>query len=181
MGHPAEQQSFAEAIGVTRQDLGKADTLHYNIVTYVVEENYDRAIDELKSFINREWEYPHFRNRVERYVPHAIDLINAIRAKRKFPGVTSLPIAKQQELNEKYRHHFAELQAILKKIEKIHVELHLEDIRSTVWVVQAFATALFAIVAVAFMIEVSKGLFENAWIVIDDLFVKLSAWLMSFI
>lgn len=166
---------------VDRQDLGRADTLRYNVLSYVVEENYDKAIGELKKFLDKDSEYPHFKERVERYVMHSVDLVNAIRAKRKFPGVNSLTMAKQQELNEKFRTHFNELQYILKKIEKIQVDLRLEDVRSTVWVVRAIMNAAVAIAVAAFLLDVSRGLMRTTMVVVDDTFIRLTDWIFSIV
>lgn len=175
MGVPKLQAEFK----VDRQELGRADTLRYNVLSFVVEENYESAIRELKKFAEKDSEYPHFRERSERYIMHSVDLVNAIRAKRKFPGVNSLTMAKQQELNEKFRTHFNELQYILKKIEKIQVDLRLEDVRSTVWVVRAVMNAAVAIALAAFILDVSRGLFKTTVIVIDDSFIRLTSWLFG--
>lgn len=174
MGAPALQNNFKPDFKVDRSDLGRADTLRFNILTFVVEEDYDRAIEALQVFLNTESEYPRFKERVERFVYHAIDLVNAIRAKRKFPGVQMLTMAKQQELNEKFAAHFQELQYVLKKIEHIQNDVRIDDIRSTVWVVRAAINAAFAIAFVAFAIEVNRGLYDTTLIVIDDLISNLA-------
>lgn len=177
MGVPKLQAEFK----VERQDLGRADTLRYNVLSFVVEENYEKAVQELRKFLDKDTEYPKFKERIERYIMHSIDLVNAIRAKRKFPGINSLTMAKQQELNEKFRVHFNELQYVLKKIEKIQVDLRLEDVRSTVWVVRAIMNAAIVIAISAFLLDVSRGLLKTAWVVIDDIFVNLTAWLFQMI
>jgi hypothetical protein len=127
----------------------------------------------LNNYMDRDSEYPQFKERIERYVAHSIDLIHAIRAKRRFPGLGNLTIAKQQELGDKFREHYNELQKVLKKIEKIQIELRLEDIRSTVWVVKALVNAIVAVALLAFFVEASRGLILNFWVVIDDSFVRM--------
>lgn len=176
MGLPARKYS---EFNVDQKEMGPADTLRYNIMTYVVEENYDRAIHELTQYMKGESEYPRFKDRIERYVEHGVDLINAIRAKRKFPGASSLTMSKQQELNDRYKMHFNELQAVLKTIEKIQSELKLEDIRSTVYVVKAAIHAVFAIAFIAFVIEASRGLMYTAWVVIEDYFIEITDWIFK--
>jgi hypothetical protein len=173
MGLPAPISTSNE-ISLDRKDLGRADTLRYNVITFVVEENYDRAIEELREFMASPSEYPRFKTRVERYVEHSVDLINAIRAKRKFPGASSLTMAKQQELKERFHQHFNELQQVLKNIDRIHNELKLDDIRSTVWVVQALINSVFVLVLIAFIIEASNGLAGNVWRVADDVFISVT-------
>lgn len=176
MGLPAKKEAD---LSVDQREMGPADTLRYNIMTYVVEENYDRAIEELNQYMSGESEYPRFKERIERYVEHGIDLINAIRAKRKFPGASSLTMSKQQELNDKYKMHFNELQGVLKTIEKIQIELKLEDIRSTVYVVKAIINAVFAIAIMAFLVESSRGLFVTTWVVIEDYFIEITDWIFK--
>ncbi|HRO66800.1 MAG TPA: hypothetical protein PL182_04485, partial [Pseudobdellovibrionaceae bacterium] len=92
-----------------RTDLGRVDSLRYNILTWVLNERYDKAIQELREFDSRPSPYPTFHAKVSRYILHSIDLIFAIKAKRNFPGINSLTRAKQQELREKFKEHFMEL------------------------------------------------------------------------
>lgn len=176
MGLPVKAD---QGLQFDRKDMGKADTLRYNVSTYVVEEQYDRAIHEMKEFLKKDSEFPRFKEKSERYVNHAIDLVNAIRAKRKFPGAAYLTMAKQQELNEKFREHFHELQQVLKRIEKTHIDLKLEDIRSTVWVIRSVSYAIGAIVFVAFLMEASNGLGMTTVLVVDDSVHQLVSWIFQ--
>ena len=176
MGLPAKKVDFNIA---EKKDLGRADTLRYNVMSFVVEENYDRAIQELKSFASKDSDFPKFKEKSERFIMHATDLVNAIRVKRRFPGMNNLTAAKQQEINDSYKKHFDELQYILKKIEKIQNDLKLEDVRSTVYVIKAIVNAMFGIFLVAFLIEVSKGLFATAWVVVDDMFIASTNWIFK--
>ncbi|GIL17495.1 MAG: hypothetical protein BroJett040_12460 [Oligoflexia bacterium] len=168
-------------IQVDRKEMGKADTLRYNVLVFVVDENYDRAIAELKEYLEIESEYPRFHEKIERYIRHAVDLVNAIRAKRKFPGAHSLTVAKQQELNERFHEHFNELQHILKRIEKVEHDMKVEDVRSTVYVVKALVNAAFAIAILGFFLEISRGLLKTMWVVTDDFFLSITDWIFKFI
>lgn len=179
MGAPVLKNNFKPDLGVDRKDMGRADTLRFNVLTYVVEENYERAIHELKAFLERDFEYPKFKGRVERYIHHAIDLVNAIRAKRKFPGAQMLTMAKQQELNEKFASHFAELQHILKKVEHIQQDVRIDDIRSTVWIVKAAIHSAIAIAVVAFLMDVNNGLMQTTMLVVDDVFLEITRWIFN--
>ena len=170
----AKTTSAFDKIKVDRTDMGRADTLRYNILVYVVEENYERAIHELKNFMSLESAYPSFKKRIERYVNHAIDLVNAIKAKRRFPGVNSLTMAKQQEIVDRFHEHFAELQTVMKHIEKIERELKLEDIRSTILVIRALVNAGVAIAVAALVIEGARGLLLNVFNVADDTLVSVT-------
>lgn len=179
MGAPALNQNFKPDLGHAGKDMGHADTLRFNVLTYVVEENYDRAIFELKAFLERDTEYPDFKERIERYIHHAVDLVNAIRAKRKFPGAQMLTMAKQKELNEKFVAHFSELQFALKKIERIQQDVRIEDLRSTVWIVRTAVQAVFAVAIVAFFLDVNAGLLKTTILVFDDIFRGITLWLFN--
>ena len=177
MGLPAEKDKFQ--LQLDRGEMGKADTLRYNILTFVIEENYERAVESLRNFLAHDSDYPNFHDKIERYIFHAVDLVNAIRAKRKFPGAKFMTMAKQQELNERFREHFLELQGVLKRIEKIQVDLRIEDVRSTVWVVRSLVYAVVAIVAVSFIIEVTSGLAGTAVVVADDSATQTIDWIFN--
>lgn len=151
-----------------RTDLGRPDTLRFNILTWVLEENYDRAIQELKDFSQKPSPYPTFQERVERYLMHSVDLIFAIKAKRNFPGINSLTRAKQQELREKFKQHFRELRIVLMKVEKIETDLRIEDVRSTIYVVRALSVAVVIILSLSLLTEIFQGLAQTVGIVVDD-------------
>ena len=84
-------------------------------------------------------------------------------------------------MNDRFRHHFNELQATLRTVERVQNELRLDDIRSTVWVVRALINAVFVIAVIGFAIEVSKGLFKTAWIVTDDIFLTTTDWIFKLV
>ncbi len=178
MGLPAKQNEF-QSVGIDRQEMGTADTFRYNVCSDVSTENYDRAIHTLRNILEVETEYPVFRGRIERYVLHAIDLVNAIRAKRRFPGVNYLTMAKRQELNSRFREHFDELQTTLKKIEKTKHDLRLDDSRSTVLLVQAVSISTISIFVVGFFLEIIQGLALTFWVVMDDGMNQVFSWLFK--
>lgn len=155
-----------------RTDLGRADTLRFNVLTWVLDERYDKAIQELKDFLQKPSEFPSFHDKITRYIGHSIDLIYAIKAKRNFPGINSLTRAKQQELREKFKEHFQELQYILKKVEKAEHDLKVEDARSTIYVVRALWFALISVVVFGFALEITRGLAVTTEIVFEDIIIK---------
>lgn len=164
-------------VGVDRSDMGSPDSFRFSILTWVLEERYDRAIEELKDFIEKPSDYPNFKEKINRYVYHSIDLIYAIKAKRSFPGISSLTRAKQQELREKFKGHFRELQTVLMIIDKIQGDLRIEDVRSTIYVVRALWIATVCIVALAFWLEIVNGLAKTSYLVFDDGFGQIANWL----
>lgn len=164
-------------VGVDSGDFGKPDSFRYGILSLVLNENYDKAIEDLKAFLESPSAYPNFKSKITRFITHAIDLIYAIKAKRGFPGINSLTRAKQEELREKFKGHFRELQYVLKIIEKIEGDLRVEDVRSTIYVVKALWIAGVAIIVLAFWMDVFHGLAKTSFIVFDDAFGKLADFL----
>jgi hypothetical protein len=154
------------------RDTGVADSLTATVAAYVAGEQYDRGIETLNNYIESKSEYPQFAERSDRYIKHCIDLVNAVRAKRSFPGMQYLNLSKQQELYDRAMHHFEELRMALKKIETIEREVRLEDVRSTVWVIKAAAYSVFLLLLVAFFREVSGGVLPAATALIDDGFSR---------
>lgn len=159
-------QNKANDIDVS--DLGRPDTLRYNILSMVINEEYDRAIRTLKEFIESDSEYPNFRMRIERYANHAIDLIYAIRTKRNFPGLSALTRTKQQELKDRFREHFKELRFMMKKIEDCVEELRLNDVKSTGIVIKSFWMALLVLFAVGLSVDMLQGLGYTVGVVVGD-------------
>ncbi|MCC2679020.1 MAG: hypothetical protein K0R29_1596 [Pseudobdellovibrio sp.] len=167
MADPAlKQQSKVNDIDAS--DLGRPDTLRYNILTLVINEEYDRAIKTLKEFLESDSEYPNFKLKVERYLLHSIDLIYAIRTKRNFPGISSLTRTKQQELKDKFKEHFKELRFMMKKIEDCMEELRLNDVRSTHIVIKAFWLSVVVVFVAGISFEVVNGMGHSFEIVLND-------------
>ncbi len=158
-------------------DLGRPDTLRYNVLTFVINEEYDRAIKYLKEFLEKDSPYPTFRLKIERYVQHSIDLIFAIRTKRNFPGFNSLTRTKQQELKDKFKEHFQELKFVINKIENSLEELRLNDIRSTKIVVKSLWASLLIVFAGALMVEIASGLGGSFNVVIDEYTTRTLDWI----
>jgi len=168
---------FSARMQASVKDLGQVDSMRHTILAYVASENYQRSIDELKRYVADKDAYPQFEVRAQRYYSYAIDLINAVRVKRSFPGLQNLAMAKQQELFDRAMEHFEDLKVTLKKIEQIDREVRLEDVRSTVMVVKAIIYSVFAISVLGFLLEVSRGLVPAAVTVVDSSF----GWVVDFI
>lgn len=167
MADPALKQQ-GKVTDIDISDLGRPDTLRYNILTLVINEEYDRAIKTLKEFLESDSEYPNFKLKVERYLLHSIDLIYAIRTKRNFPGISSLTRTKQQELKDKFREHFKELRFMMKKIEDCMEELRLNDVRSTHIVIKAFWLSVVVVFVAGISFEVINGMGHSFEIVFND-------------
>ncbi len=162
-------------------DMGRADSLRYNVLSWVLDEQYDKAINEIKDILERPSPYPDFHARVTRYANHSVDLIFAIKAKRNFPGISSLTRAKQQELREKFKEHFKELQYILMRVEKVEADLRISDTRSTIYVVRALWLAGIGIILLAFLLEIIRGLAQTGFVVFDESITTGTNWLFHLI
>ena len=162
-------------------DLGRPDTMRYNLLSFVINEEYDRAIKTLKDFIHGETKYANFRSKIERYGLHGIDLIHAIRTKRNFSGVNALTRTKQQELREKFKEHFSELKATLKKIENCMEELRLDDVKSTRILVKSVWLSLVTLFIAGFAVEIYNGLWKSVLVVIEENIVIFLNWIFTFI
>lgn len=173
-----EEEKLFE-VGIERTDLGKPDSLRYRVLTMVLDERYDSAIQELREFIDTPSDYPDFKSRIGRFVNHSVDLIYAIKAKRSFPGIASLTRAKQQELREKFKEHLKELQYSIKKIEKNETDLRVSDARSTIYVVRALWYSVVLLAAMGLFLEVTHGLANTSVVVVDDLAGRATSWLLG--
>lgn len=182
MGNAAEKdENIFANIGSEQIDFGRPDSLRYRILHMVLAEKYEESLTHLNEFLEEESPYPNFNQRITRYIQHCIDLIHAIKAKKNFQGINSLTRAKQQELREKYLEHFKELQQMLKKIENVEIDLRVQDVRSTIYVVKALAISATAIVVLAFVLEFFRGLASSGVVVIDDFLGKAIDWVFDII
>lgn len=178
LNSPVKEEALFE-IKKEQVELGASGSLRYIVLYNVLEENYDEALEELRSYIDKPSPYPNFQGKVERFLSHAIDLIFAIKAKRSFPGLNSLTRAKQQELREKFKGHYRELQNVLKIIEKIETDLRIRDARSTIYIVRALCIAGGAILALAFYLDLTDGLAKTTYIIFNELTLKLAEFMSS--
>ncbi len=153
-------------LSVSRAEMGKADTLRYNVNYYLLHEEYDRAVNELENYKSKEFDLPKYKEKIIPYLNHAMDLVRAIQAKKSLFDNPSLTRSKLQELQDTVRSHYDELQAMFKKMDQIRNQLQMEDVRSTVWVIQALVYSAVAIILVFLIKEMTEGLvmsFDLVW------------------
>jgi hypothetical protein len=142
-------------------DFGAPDSFRFNVLTKVMTEKYEVAVQMLNDFQSEPSEYPDYKSKASRYIQHSIELIQSIKAKRGFSGMDSLTSTKQQELIEQFKGQIKSLQHTLKSIEKIEGDLRVQDVRSTIYVVSAFWYALLTVVIFAFILECAYGLLST--------------------
>jgi hypothetical protein len=173
------EESFIFDLKIEASDFGEPGSLRNVVLQSVLEENYDKALEELKIFSETDSEFPNFLPRAKRYLNHARDLVYAIKAKRNFDGISSLTRAKQQELREKFKEHYGELKFILRRIEKLESDLRIEDARSTIYIIRALWIAAMVLVMVWFAMEVTGGLAMTGTVVLEDVLDKFAAWIFG--
>ena len=164
----ATSEKSRKRFSLSPDELGKPDSFRRNVLQKVSSEQYPAAIESIKAYKGSQPQYPQFKERTERYLDYAVDLVNGIKAKRSFPGIANLPMSKQEELFSRAYDHFEDLKATIRRVEKVEVEVRLEDKRSTVWVVKALLHSAAAIVALGIFLEISHGALGNAENVIDN-------------
>lgn len=129
---------------------------------------FNKAIHVLKQFSEKDFVYPNFKLKAERYISHAIDLILAIEANRKFSDLSSLTRSKQQELKEKFNKHSEELKMMLEKVELAYNDLRIKDSRSTHYVVRSVWLSVLIVSISALVLEVFSGLSHTVMIVLEN-------------
>ena len=162
------EMSLQQELENKQKQVGKIDSLKHTILGYIVQGDYETAKAEMLRYKDMQREYPAFVSRTARYFEHCFDVIQAIKTKRNFPGLQSLPMAKQQEILEKVLDHFEELKSYLHRIEVIEKDAKLEDIRSTVWVIKAITYSLFLVILILFIQTAFTALVSSFDHVLDD-------------
>lgn len=154
--------------GLSPSQMGKADSLKHNVLSAVVNEEYEKALHLLEQFQKSKSEFKNFHEKTHRFVSHSGDLVRAIRTKRNFPGLNQLTRAKQQELRDKFKEHFNELQYTLGKVEKIYTDLKISDARSTVWVIRSFFYSILFCFGVWTVTLLAGGVGESISVLLDS-------------
>ncbi len=132
---PTTRDLLEKQYNVNTQDITSSESLIFVILDLAVNQHYDRAIKELRGYLNYKSTYPTYRARTERLFDHIINVINAIRTKKSLALVATLTASKRKELGQAIAFHFQDLKKSLQKVTQIELQLKLKDSRSTVWVV----------------------------------------------
>ncbi len=149
-------------------EVGKNDSLRRVVLRLVVEAKYSEAAEIIDEYVKLKSLYPAIVKRSMFHVNHAKDLINAVRAKRNFPNLSQLSMAKQQEILDHALKHFEELRLTVKAIEYMVRDEATSDIRSTVWVLRTLVYVVVGVVISAFLVEFSGTLGRPLWAVFND-------------
>ena len=138
------------------------------VIGLVSANEFNKAIHVLKKFSEKDFVYPNFKIKAERYVSHAIDLILAIESNRKFSDLSSLTRSKQQELKEKFNKHSEELKIMLEKVELAYNDLRIKDSRSTQYLVKSVWLSILIVAVSALFLDVFHGLSSTITIVLES-------------
>lgn len=161
MDNAASSLAAVEKIsGISRADLKRIGLLRV-VLTYVVDNKYDESIRVIKDHIENKREYPFFKERTERFVQYAEEIVQQIKQKREVLAIPSLSNSKQHELREKVQVYFKELRKTLAAIEQIEREIHIEDIKTTVWIVKSGFYAMASVFAVMLYFELTGGVIQS--------------------
>jgi hypothetical protein len=154
---------------VSEKDLGRNNSLRRVILAMVVAEDYEGAKTHIQSYVSERKDFPLFQIRVQKYMKHATELVHAIQTKRNFPGLGSLALNKQQEINERVLSHFEELKQTLKRIERAERENKLSDLRGTALFVSTVAHCMIFALIVSFTVAMQTGLMYSFTVVFEAL------------
>ncbi len=147
---------------------GRPDSLRSTILSFVARDKFDIAVRELRYYQQYKSDIAVFQERTERYFDHCEELILAVKAKKGFPNIDALPMAKRQEIFERIQQHFDELQAVLRRIEQIENDIKVQDSRSTVWVMQALIVSSMVVTIWAVAVETTKTMGMSFTVMFDD-------------
>ncbi len=138
------------------------------VLGLVTAHEFNKAVQLLKKFSEKDFIYPNFKLKAERYVSHAIDLILAIESNRKFSDLSSLTRSKQQELKDKFNKHSEELKLMLEKVELAYNDLRIKDSRSTRYLVRSMWISILMIAVSALVLEIFRGLSSTVAVVLES-------------
>jgi hypothetical protein len=138
------------------------------VMGLVAANEFNKAIHVLKAFSEKDFVYPNFKLKAERYISHAIDLILAIESNRKFSDLSSLTRSKQQELKEKFSKHNEELKVMLDKVELAYNDLRVKDSLSTRYLVRSMWFSILIVSVSLLVLEVVNGISHSALIVLES-------------
>lgn len=106
-------RKFDLEINGTIKDLGE---MPYRILHAISQNRYDDAIHVMRSHQQEHNSYPLYVEKVGKLFDHCEELIKAIKAKKTFPGLSSLPQNNQEEIHQKCLENWDELKLTLRRI-----------------------------------------------------------------
>ena len=148
---------------------GNSYSMRHSVLSCVASGNYETALREIDALENIHKDFDALISRSRRILAHIRELIEAIKLKRSFPNLRTMPLAKQEEMQDRIVEHFEYLKEAIKKIEKIEADIRVQDVKSTLWVIRALAVSGFSIVLWALILEAYRTMGKPTDVVIQDL------------
>ncbi len=148
---------------------GLAFGLGHTILTLVAQSRFDMAIGEIDNLKKAHKELPILFRKSERFLSHCKELVQAIKMKKSFPNISTLPLSKQEEMHDRIMDHFEELKSSLKKIDRMEADIRVQDARSSLWVVRTFAICTCVVVAFAIALEAHRTMGKPVRVILEDL------------
>lgn len=147
--------------------------LQHEVLTAVSSKHYEEAVQTLEDYREKKKFYPQYVQKTRRLFEHAEELIEAIKAKKTFPNMSSLGQSQQEELHQKAREHWEDLKVSLRRLRSIEKDLAIADARSSVWVIRAVVFSTMIILFVILANEALRSMGKPFWLLVDDI-VKLA-------
>ena len=147
---------------------GRRDSVRHMVLGYVSKDKFDQAIRELRYYQQFKSDLRVFQERTDRYFDHCEALVLAIKSKKSFPNIDSLPVSKKQEIFERVHDHFEELEGVLRRVEQIENDIRIQDSRSTIWVMQSLLACSVVIIIWAVLLEGFRSMGMSFDVVLED-------------
>lgn len=157
----------------------RPDSLRYNVLNSVIYKKYDVAKMDLENYFKTKDEYVELQEKCGRYIEHCYHLISAIKKKRDFPGISSLPIPKQHELFEAVIDHFDELAHYIKRVEAMSAEAQINDLRSTVFVLKSLSYSIGLIFMVSLLMSLVETIYGSYDMLMMDVAKDFTDWIFN--
>jgi hypothetical protein len=159
-------------------DVTRRHSMPGIVLRLVADSRYKDATYALQTYIQAKQEmYPKLGRRCENHFKHAKELVNAVRAKRNFPGLSQLSMSKQKEILDHSIGHFQELKLTLRSIELMIRDEAVKDIRSTAWVIKSIVISVGIITVLAFISDFQGSVGKPFW----SVFVESTNQLFNFL
>lgn len=142
--------------------------LREDVTRLIAASEFTQAVQLLKQFSERDFAFPNFKLKAERYLNQSIDLVLAMESNRKFSGSASLTRSKQQELNDKFKKHHDELKEMLNKVELCYNDLLFKDNLSSRYIVKSFWASILIVSISLFILDLFNGLSQTVLVFLES-------------
>jgi len=139
-------------------DIGSPESLVHSVLRQMVEDQFEKAVRDLKGFQEHKSTYPGYVGKTESLFAHIYKLIQVIHQRKAMALVPSLSPARKKDLNTRLSQHMKDLKNSLKMLVQVEYEMKMSDSRTTLWTVKAIVYSCFIIVFWAMALEAAHGM-----------------------